>query len=440
MTSPSLLDKMTPSMNFKENLEQYLPSHEVEQILSSLAEESVHALYLDTRKISDEDFLSRFPHAKAHPFVPHAYFYQKSEYDFGKSILQDAGAIYISDPAAMMVPYLLSPKPGEWVLDLCAAPGGKSCGSSLLMEQKGVLVANDVSFPRARELSRNVERMGLGNVVVSSSDFSFCSEYFQGLFDKILVDAPCSGSAMFRKNEAEKEDWSYEKVRSLAKKQKALLQMAYQMLAPGGTLAYSTCSFSKEEDEDVVKSLLLEEESASILPIPDSPLFYPSEKVPGTIHLFPNRFEGEGQYIALIHKAGTLPVHEPQFVKNMNYRVFLRKYGLFERSNEAMREKFYSMSERFDVSHLNILRYGVKLFELRDVVFLPDHHLSHFLPSSYSVPLSEKNAKAYLAGETFPIDLPDDYYIVSYQGLNLGWIKATKEVAKNHYPKGLRHK
>lgn len=425
-------------MTLEESLLEYLPKEETESLIASIEKGSVtHALILNTKKMSDEEFLSRFPNVRKHPFVKHAYLYDKSEYEFGKSMLYEDGVYSIQDPAAMMPVYFLNPEEDDVILDMCAAPGGKSIGASLAMNDKGCIVSNDISYPRAKAMSQNVERMGRGDIVVASNDFVFSYIHFKDTFDKIIVDAPCSGSAMIRKNVEAKKDWSYAKVKSSAKRQIDILELAYNMLKPGGTISYSTCSFNIEENDNVILSMKNRHPEIEIVPLEENPSFYRTKELPEAVHLFPNHFEGEGQFICLFKKPGTLVKTKREVLQYPRYKEFLSQYGLSDRSNEEMRKKFYSIYQHFDTSHLNVLRYGVKLFEMRDI-FIPDHHLAHFLTSDYSIPISLEDAKKYVHGDVFPLDRSDGFYIVSYDSRNLGYVKVTQGIAKNHYPKGLR--
>ena len=425
-------------MDFRTNLIEHLPENEVDGLINAIENGKVtHALILNDKKMSDEEFVSRFPHVRKHKFVEHAYYYDKDEYEFGKSLLYDDGVFSIEDASAMMVNYFLKPETDDIVLDVCAAPGGKSIGASLMMKDGGIIVSNDISYPRAKAMSQNVERMGRGNIIVASNDFIFSHVHFANTFDKIILDAPCSGSAMMRKNALAKSDWKYEKVKSNSRKQLELLDLAYGMLKEGGTLSYSTCSFSFEEDENVILLFKKMHPEIEIVDLPQDDSFVRSEELPQAVRLHPNHFEGEGQFICLFKKPGALVKTKKEIISNQRYKNFIDQYGLQDRSNEMMRNKFYSLSQHFDVSHLNILRYGVKLFEMRNI-YIPDHHLTHFLSPSYSIPISYEEAKAYIHGDTFPLERPDNFYIVSYDNQNLGYVKVTQGVAKNHYPKGLR--
>ena len=425
-------------MDFRTNLIEHLPENEVDGLINAIENGKVtHALILNDKKMSDEEFVSRFPHVRKHKFVENAYYYDKDEYEFGKSLLYDDGVFSIEDASAMMVNYFLKPETDDIVLDVCAAPGGKSIGASLMMKDEGIIVSNDISYPRAKAMSQNVERMGRGNIIVASNDFIFSHVHFAHTFDKIILDAPCAGSAMMRKNALAKSDWKYEKVKSNSRKQLELLDLAYGMLKEGGTLSYSTCSFSFEEDENVILLFKKMHPEIEIADLPQDDSFVRSEELPQAVRLHPNHFEGEGQFICLFKKPGTLVKTKKEIISNQRYKNFIDQYGLQDRSNEMMRNKFYSLSQHFDVSHLNILRYGVKLFEMRNI-YIPDHHLTHFLSPSYSIPISYEEAKAYIHGDTFPLERPDNFYIVSYDNQNLGYVKVTQGVAKNHYPKGLR--
>ncbi|MCI1244904.1 MAG: hypothetical protein LKG11_03050 [Bacilli bacterium] len=425
-------------MDFSQSIREYLPETEATALKDAINNgEATHALILNPKKMGDEEFVKRYPHVRKHPFVDHAFLYRKEEYGFGTDILYEDGAYSIEDAAAMMPVRFLSPDGDDIVLDICAAPGGKSIAASIAMNDEGVIVSNDISYPRAKAMSQNVERMGRGDIIVASNDFVFSHIHFANAFDKIIVDAPCSGSAMMRKNPQSRLDWRYEKVKSCLKRQLEILELSYSMLKEGGTISYSTCSFNKEEDTDVMLAFKAKHPEIEFVKLPESDMFYRDPALPEAVYLFPHRFPGEGQYVCLFKKPGVLVKTKKTVIANDRYKDFIKEYGLEGRSNETMRGKFYSLYRHFDVSHLNILRYGVKLFEMRDI-FIPDHHLSHFLTPDYAKPITYAEAKAYIHGETFPCDWPDGFYIVSYDNQNLGFVKATQGVAKNHYPKGLR--
>ena len=236
-------------MDFETSLTKYLTKQEIKKLIESFSNEEKKAIYLNKVKMSEEKLLELFPNLKPHPVVPNGYLYDKNEYELGKKIYHELGAYYIQEPSAILVAHFLDAKPGEKVLDLCAAPGGKTIQTALKMQNEGLIIANDLSKSRANILLSNIERLGISNTVVTSYDFKEFYKDFIGFFDKIILDAPCSGSGMFRKSEEMKNDWTYEKVLKNAAIQKELILMCYSMLKEGGTLVYSTCSYSFEEEQ-----------------------------------------------------------------------------------------------------------------------------------------------------------------------------------------------
>ena len=196
-------------MNFSEHLKRYLSDEEIEQLMSSLNNQSLHGVLLNPSKMSDEEFLSLYPEVKKHPIVPHAYIYLKDLYNLGKSIYHTLGCFYLQEPSAMVPAYLLGAKPHELVLDMCAAPGGKTIQTSFNMKNTGLIIANDLSRNRCSAIIENEERLGLGNIVVTNNDLSLIHERMLNTFDKIILDAPCSGSGMFRKDSKMMKDYAY---------------------------------------------------------------------------------------------------------------------------------------------------------------------------------------------------------------------------------------
>ena len=411
-------------MEFLEHLKAYLKDEKIKNLETSLKEKSEHALLLNTDKMSQETLLSLFPSLKKHPIVKNAFIYDKDELDLGKSAYHELGCFYLQEPSAMLPAYLLSPESGDLVLDLCAAPGGKSMQASLLMNNEGLIISNDIAKNRAFAIVENAERLGRGNLLITNNDFASIYDRFLNTFDKIILDAPCSGSGMFRKENKMLEDWSYQKVLKYAEIQKELILMCYKMLKPGGTMVYSTCSFSYEEDEEVVE-YLLKHTDAALKQIERSPLYFVSEKGYG-IHLLPSLFPGEGHYIALINKPGDL-------VKK-NKTVYYQK-------EEKFGDYLFTISEPFPVKYLNVIRYGVKKGQVDKNGLRYDYHYARFIKDFPNVlDIDFEQLQKYYLGETLNIAMLKGYVLLRYQGINVDIAKSDGRMIKNHLPKGLRKK
>ena len=416
-------------MTFIEHLKKYLSEDEISKLIDSLNENDKHALLLNTRKLSEEKLLSFYPHLEKHPIVKNGYLYDKNEYQLGKSIFHELGAFYLQEPSAMLVSYLLDPKPNQIVLDLCAAPGGKTVQASYLMNDTGLIVSNDLSYPRAKIIKENAERLGLGNLLILSNDFVNLYTKYINTFDAIILDAPCSGSGMFRKNDLVKEDWSYNKVLKFAEIQKELISYAYQMLKPGGELIYSTCSFSYEEDEEVCQ-YLLDNSDATIMPFESNLYFYQSKDKIG-IHLFPYLFPGEGHYICLFRKPGELKSSENKEKKKPQLfeGKYLHKYG----------EVSYLSNIEFNINNLNVIRNGVKLGEiLKDDIKYDLHYARNISSFKNELEISKEQTLKYLKGESLDIVYPKGYVLLKYESVNIDIAKSDGRIIKNRYPKYLR--
>lgn len=427
-------------MDFVTHLKKYLNDNEITKLINALENEnSKHALILNLDKISDEEFVNKFPNVKNHPIVPHCYLYNKDEYEFGKSIYYEMGYYYIFEPCSSLVSHFLNPDKNDIVLDIAAAPGGKSLHTSILMENEGLLVSNEINLSRSYILSSNVERMGRKNIVVINNTIDDLHKKYQNYFTKIILDAPCSGSGMFRKNDLMEKDWTYQKVLSLVPIQKDLLLKAYDMLTPGGNIVYSTCSFSYEEDEEVVLDLLSKTD-AVIEDINISDTFYQSESKIG-IHLFPHLFDGEGHYICKISK----PLNDNQrsYDKNLkdNFDNIRKECHLLDGYIYKNNDSYYYLNKYIDLKNLHIIRGGLKLGTLEKYGFEFDHALSKYLKEFDNVvSLNLEQAKSYLEGNQINIESKKGICLLTYEGNPLGMGKSSNNRINNKYPKGLRVK
>lgn len=298
-----------------------LGEKEFEQFLASYEEPRVYGLRVNTGKVERSEFLEKSPfHLTAIPWVPEGFYYEEGERP-GKHPYYHAGLYYIQEPSAMAPVELLGVKPGERVLDLCAAPGGKSTQIAAKLQGEGVLVVNDIHSDRVKALVKNLELLGVRNAVVLNEKPERMLTAFQGYFDKILIDAPCSGEGMFRKEEEMMGQWERHSVQEFAAMQRELLAQAAVMLAPGGRIVYSTCTFSPEENEAQIAEFLDKHPAFDVVPIegfsPGRPDWlrepwceaevYSSkakDAVAGTARLWPHKLRGEGHFLAVLGSVG----------------------------------------------------------------------------------------------------------------------------------------
>lgn len=435
-------------MDFYEHLLTFMSREEATSLMDSLKKDEIKALRVNSLKVDKIDDLLKNVALKPHKHVKNAFIYNKQD-ELGKNILFYAGAYYIQEPAAMMAEPLLDIQPGDFVLDMCAAPGGKSFGAAVDLQGRGLLVCNDPHPIRAKILSSNIEKYGFLNTIVLQDDSSNYKKYFSSFFNKIILDAPCSGSGMFRKNEQAKEEWSMEKVMQCAAIQKRLIEDAYDMLKPGGMLLYSTCSFSIQENEEVIAYFLQKHPDMVIVPIELSAQYKDSISFSGGLRLYPHQFEGEGQCIFLLRKSGSSQstMNKATYLKparaGKGIHTFLEDLG-----HPVAKEYLFEFNQQYnlipflpyDLKGVKILRYGLELGQWRQNRFIPSHALAMaaFKDLKVSLPLTKEEALLYLKGLSFPKEGNRGYVIVSYHGLPLGFAKQTGNIIKNHYPKGLR--
>lgn len=430
-------------MDFKTNLINSIGENLASSLLKELKEEKqISGLFLNTNKIDSATFKKIYPSLEENPLIPNSFYFDKNELDLGKSLLFNIGAFYIQDPSSNLVVNFLRPKENEQILDMCAAPGGKSINASLFLKETGLIVSNDISYQRSLETSKNVERMGLGNIAITCGDLNKEKENFVNKFDKVILDAPCSGSAMFRKNKKAREDWTYEKVLSCQNRQIELLELAATFVRKGGIIAYSTCSFSIEEDEDVIIAFLNKHSDFKAINPPfDDKTFFHHPKLKQSTRLLPSLYKGEGQFICLLEKEGNSPCSS--FTPNKEYKAkskddFINLCSLNLRNNLLIKDNVYSLNKPFNCKKLDLIRYGIEVESIKDR-FIPSYHLAKCIKYK-NIPLTLEQTKKYLSGESFSLDESDGYHTVSYENINLGFIKITSKIAKNHYPKGLRRR
>ena len=370
-------------------------------------------------------------------------FYYNPEFRPGLHPYHEAGVYYLQEASAMAPVQLLDPQPGEKICDLCAAPGGKSTQIAGRLMGKGFLLCNEYNPKRAKILSRNIERMGIANALVTNEHPEKLAQRLPGYFDRVLIDAPCSGEGMFRKEEAAVEDWSEDTVAMCARRQAEILDSGALLVRPGGRLVYSTCTFAPAENEETVAAFLerhpeFEPESVS------APWFTPGNT--GNYRMWPHKLLGEGHFAAVLkRKDGTdketkeeagekTPPLWSCFAKEMGIVLPDGKYLTFGQS------LYYAPTELPVLKGLKVLRPGLELGILKKDRFEPAHALALWLDScSKCVDLAPESQElnAYLHGDVIPCS-HKGWCLVKTGGFSLGWGKGDGTQLKNHYPKGLR--
>lgn len=368
-------------------------------------------------------------------------FYYDPDSRPGLHPFHEAGVYYLQEASAMAPVALLDPQPGERVCDLCAAPGGKTTQIAARMAGRGFLLCNEINPKRSKILSRNIERMGVANALVTNEHPGNLAEKYAGFFDRVLVDAPCSGEGMFRKEEAAVTDWSPETVTMCADRQREILRSAVKLLKPGGRLVYSTCTFAPEENEQVIEWLL--EQFPEFTPEEiAAPWFTEGRK--GTYRLWPHKLLGEGHFAAVLRKTAgeesacleengqRLPKQWLDFAKDMQIELPEGKAVMFGTS------LYWAPAEMPALRGVKVLRPGLELGEVKKDRFEPAHALALWLKETAAMQnLEGDKIKKYLHGDVLPSE-QKGWCLVTTGGFSIGWGKADGAVLKNHYPKGLR--
>lgn len=447
-------------IKFLEKMQNIL-GDEYDAFIKTYEENRKAALRINTLKGNGEKLFSVLGEKLSPvPWTSDGYFYPDTMQP-GKNPLHEAGAYYIQEPSAMLPAELLKAQPGECILDLCAAPGGKTTKIAADMKGEGLLVANEIHPKRAAILSSNVERMGIKNAVVTNESSDRLLKKFPEFFDRILVDAPCSGEGMFRKDEEARAQWNEENVIKCAVRQKEILDNAAAMLRPGGKLVYSTCTFSPEENEKMIVDFLNDHSEFSVEKIDTPPcisngrpeLAGNDERAAFTFRIWPHLTEGEGHFAAVLKKDG----ENENVYRNSNispcpkeyeklYRAFADEFLKNPPTGEisAFGENLYIMPPFLpSLDGIKVLRFGLHLGTVKKNRFEPSHSLAMALNPQDAVQcaelsISDKEIFAYLRGETIPAGDLKGWCLISVSGYTTGWGKAAGGIIKNHYPKGLR--
>ena len=376
------------------------------------------------------------------PWEPVGYYYDPQSRP-GLHPYHEAGVYYLQEASAMAPVALLDPQPGEKICDLCAAPGGKTTQIAGRMQGEGFLLCNEINPKRAKILSRNIERMGVSNALVTNEHPQRLADRFAGFFDRVLIDAPCSGEGMFRKEEAAVTDWSQETVEMCARRQAEILHSGAAMVRPGGRLVYSTCTFAPEEDELAVEQFLQTHPEFTLEGI-EAPWF--ESKTPGMYRMWTHKLLGEGHFAAVMRKLDgeaddvqlckgeKLPKEWLSFAKELDIQLPEGKAIQFGQS------LFWVPEQMPELARLKVLRPGLELGSVQKGRFLPAHALALWLKdcaNTEDFAAESREMAAYMHGDVVP-SKKTGWCLVTVGGYAIGWGKGDASVLKNHYPKGLR--
>lgn len=442
------------SERMKEMLGEDYPRFE-----AALSEESVRGVRVNTAKISVEDYLcaselelSPIPYT-SYGFIP------KNSDGIGTLPEHHAGMIYVQDPGAMATVTSVEVKRGWRVLDACSAPGGKASQLAALIGDEGVILANEYVPKRAKIIVGNFERLGIRNAVVTSLDTAKLSEMFRGYFDIVLCDAPCSGEGMFRKYDEALTEWSEENVALCAERQMEILTNCAATVRAGGYLLYSTCTYSKEENENTVSAFLSSHKDFSLVPTSDALIASTAEGLDGMSdarRFYPHIAPGEGQFIALMKKdenSEDLPtilykenVKSPTKDELRTVEKFFSE--AFEASPEGRLiksgEQIILVPHELPIPNFSVFMSGVAVGEIRKGILFPHHQLFSAYGKDMKLRIDLKKGDPriarYLRGEEIDTEKQKSgFCAVCYEGVPIGGGKISSGKVKNHYPKGLRN-
>ncbi len=451
---------------FEEKM-RVLLQEEYGRYLQCFEEPRHYGLRVNTNKISAEEFLRIAPWPLTPvPWISNGFYYDGDQIQPAKHPYYFAGLYYLQEPSAMTPASRLPVEPGDFVLDVCAAPGGKATELGARLQGTGMLVANDISNSRARGLLKNLELFGIGNVLVTSEEPGRLVPHFHGFFDKILIDAPCSGEGMFRKERKMIRAWEEHGPEFFSKLQRSIVIQAADMLRPGGMLLYSTCTFDPRENEQIIEYLLNACPDFEICEMegyagfsPGRPEFTESrnKELQKTIRIFPHKMKGEGHFLALLKRKTSfdsevgraetegrkkLPEELEDFLKGLHCELDRRRLEIRE-------GRVYYMPEGMrKLSGIRFLRSGLLVGELKKNRFEPGQALAMYLKKEdygkvLDFSVEDGRVIRYLKGETLEVEdlaSPKEkgWYLVCVDGYPLGFGKLSSQVLKNKYLPGWR--
>lgn len=435
---------------FKDRMKKMLGG-EYDDFVKSLENEPIYkGMRINTLKKNAYDTVSELTgELKKVPWCKCGYYADKNVLS-GKHPFHMAGLVYFQEPSAMSAGEAADIREGDFVLDLCAAPGGKATHAAQFLNGNGLLIANEIIPKRAKILAENIQRMGIKNAIVTNESPEKLAEKFPVFFDRIIVDAPCSGEGMFRKEPQAVDEWSEEHTFSCAVRQKNILKSALKMLKHGGKLVYSTCTFAPCENEGIVDFLLTEYPELNLLNInldgmSDASAEYVNSRFDmfGAKRIFPHKADGEGHFTALFEKCGESENNPDKYSGNneeKSYREFEKNFLNTRLDGNFIRfgDKLFLLPYDINTDKLKIELAGLYLGMCKKGRFEPSHALCLALcAKDFKNTFEITDWEKFYRGETFACD-KTGWTAVTYKGYPIGWGKASEGILKNHFPKYLR--
>ncbi len=404
-------------------------------------------------KIQPDALVKRqFASLSPSPFAREGFVLTGSETGLGNHIYHRQGLFYMQEPSASSAVTVLDPQPGDWVLDLCAAPGGKSTQIAARIGQSGFLIANEIDGGRARILMSNLERLGVSEAMITHASPERLCPQLGGWMDKVLVDAPCSGEGMFKKEDRALADWSVEHVRACGQRQQKILESAVFTLKEQGILVYSTCTYAPEENEQVIDQFLRKHPEMELI---DCGVDFGRPGLSTGLvdgakvrRIFPMD-QGEGHFVAKLRKTAARPAVRPRFVKSAPLPSTVREFlsgqltDLSDLHFHLEQDRLSLMRHEFiQLENIPVLRQGVMAGEIVKNRVEPHHHfyMSALLQDRFknTAALDENQLAQYLQGLPLTAAAPRGFLCLRYEGYPVGFGKSDGTVIKNKYPKGLR--
>lgn len=424
---------------------------EYDAFIEAMECESAHAMRLNPLRENALESAKAFMRGDEVKWEPLGK-YAKKDARPGASLAHAAGAFYMQDPSAMSPAAVLDPQPGERVLDLCAAPGGKSGQIAGRMKGRGFLLSNEIEFSRARILLGNLERLGFMNTCITSAPSDALANALPGFFDAVLVDAPCSGEGMFRRDADAVNEWSENSPAGCAVRQAEILDNAAELVCPGGRMVYSTCTFNRYENERTIEAFLKRhpEFEACEFSLPGV-----GNSVNGCIRLWPHRIDGEGHFAALLRKTDGREIKYPGNAesKGANAAMELLKRDAYAGKTDGVLKLDGDLLSLIPVDApdirllsgkgIRLLRSGLPLCKVGKGFVVPDHALAMAMKAEdarRAFDMDEATAARFMEGEEIAADTEKGWTLMTYKNMPLGWGKASAGAIKNHLPKGLRRR